>query len=414
MKWPWSKPVEQQRAEPQVHNMMAMSQAGMDVFTFQTGGMSRTGMPVNEQTVMNIATVYGCMSVLASALAAMPLRAYKDAGDSRERVPHTIADLFNSEPWPTFTAATFWEYVVWSMELHGDFFGRIHRVSRTSPVIKGIEPIHPLLVEVQKIDDRLVYLYDEEPGKRIAIDQDDMFHVPGIGFNGLRGMSKLRFVLKNVGGVALAADEFTAAYYRNGGKSDIALVAPGNLKDEQVNQMREQWAANQGALSQAWKPYVLSGGVKIEQLQISAEDAALIATCKLTDERICRIFRVPPHMVGITDKATSFGNGIEQLGMGFVTYTLSGIYNKIEQEANRKCLRQNRYFFAFDTSGLLRGDTASRYSAYRIALGRAGEQGFMDVNEIRAMENMPPKVIPPNPGAPGHDPEPVPKPAAQE
>ena len=95
-------------------------------------------------------------------------------------------------------------------------------------------------------------------------------------------------------------------------------------------------------------------------------------------------------MVAITDKTTSWGTGIEQQSIGFVKYTLQRHLVKFEQEINRKCFRTVRNFAEFNTAGLERGDYKSRNEGYRIALGRAGEPGWMTVNEVRKLENMPP------------------------
>ena len=61
-----------------------------------------------------------------------------------------------------------------------------------------------------------------------------------------------------------------------------------------------------------------------------------------------------------------------------------------EQEINHKLFRTARNFCEFLTAGLMRGDTKSRFEAYRIAMGRAGEQSWMRPSEIRKLENMAP------------------------
>lgn len=92
-------------------------------------------------------------------------------------------------------------------------------------------------------------------------------------------------------------------------------------------------------------------------------------------EDICRFFGVPPHMVGHTDKTTSWGSGIESQGIGFVRYTLERHLTPMEQELNRKLWPvRERYFVEYIRAALERADLKSRYEAYRIALGRAGEQ----------------------------------------
>lgn len=95
-------------------------------------------------------------------------------------------------------------------------------------------------------------------------------------------------------------------------------------------------------------------------------------------------------MIGQTDKTTSWGNGVEQMGIGFVKYTLQRHLVKIEQEFNRKLFRTARNFVEFNAATLERGDFKTRNDGYRVGLGRAGEPGWLTVNEVRRMENLPP------------------------
>jgi phage portal protein BeeE len=78
------------------------------------------------------------------------------------------------------------------------------------------------------------------------------------------------------------------------------------------------------------------------------------------------------------------------MAIGFIKFTLQRHLVKFEQEINRKVFRTDRNFCEFETSGLERGDTKTRNESYRIALGRAGEPGWMTVNEVRKRENLPP------------------------
>ena len=127
---------------------------------------------------------------------------------------------------------------------------------------------------------------------------------------------------------------------------------------------------------------------------MSAKDAEIIASRMFGVQELCRIFGVPPHMVGHTEKSTSWGTGIEQQGMGFVRYTLQRHLTPIAQELNRKLWpTRAKYFVEHLTAALERGDLKTRYEAYRIAMGRAGEAPWIDANEVRRIENMPPKTF---------------------
>lgn len=138
-------------------------------------------------------------------------------------------------------------------------------------------------------------------------------------------------------------------------------------------------------------PAVLQGGLKIEQLTMTAEDAQLLGTRQYQTEEIARIFGVPPHMIGHTAKTTSWGAGVEQQSIGFVRYTLMRHLDQIRQEVNRKVWPRSRLFFAeHSLDALLEGDSKAQSEFFSKALGGPGAQGYMAVNEVRRLKNLPP------------------------
>ena len=354
------------------------------------GSLSNAGPAVTERTAMAISAVYACIGLIGGAISCLPLQIYQRNEESRKRIDHEIWWLLNEQPSASISAAVFWEYVAWSLMLHGDAFARILRASPLSPKISGLKPMHPLDVSVTKNGDRLAYTFIDDDGKTVTLDQDDMLHIPGLGFDGLRGMSPLRHAARQSMGLSLAADEYSARFFSNGARPDYVVTMPNSLKDDQVKLFRESWMARYAGVGNAHVPAILTGGGDVKALSLNPEDAQLIETRNFNAGDIARFYGVPPHMIGITDKTTSWGTGIEQQGIGFVKYTLQRHLVKIEQEINRKCFRIARNFAEFNTAGLERGDFKARNEGYRIALGRAGEPGWMTANEIRKLENQPP------------------------
>jgi HK97 family phage portal protein len=111
----------------------------------------------------------------------------------------------------------------------------------------------------------------------------------------------------------------------------------------------------------------------------------LLESRKFQIEEICRIYGVPPFMVGHTEKTTSWGSGVESMGIGFVRYTLRPTLTRFETELNRKLFRQGRKCIRFDTADLERADIKTMMEAIRVGLGRAGERPIITQNEGRRM-----------------------------
>jgi HK97 family phage portal protein len=347
---------------------------------------------VSEKSARAVAAVTACVNLIGGAIAALPLHTYRRVGEDREAYKTDLWWLLNERPYEGWTAAAMWEYLASARLFHGDAFARIHRVSKFNPAPAGFEPLHPDRVRVRKEPSGLL-VYDVAPEKvgqvAVTVEGPDMLHVPGPGFDGMRSLSQLQFALRNAAGIALAADGQAATFISDGVRPDFAIEIPGTLKPEQAETFRKTFRDRNSGQSSSRVPVVLQGGMKLHQLTLSSEDAQLMETRGFQIEEICRVFGVPPFMIGHTDKTTSWGTGIEQMSIGFVKFTLGRHLAAIEQELNFKLFKTSRNFCEFVTAGLERGDLKGRYESYRIALGRAGEPGWMTASEIRRMENLP-------------------------
>jgi len=390
----WKARREAERASlPQAATPISQITPGSDMFDILTGGygIQGAGVPVTEQSVMAIGAVYACVSIIGGALAALPFHLFKRLTDGRERYDSDLWWLFNESPWPSWTAASAWSFAAQSIGLKGDGFWRIRRVTPFTQAIQGFEPYHPDRVQVIQEAGRNYYRVINQDGTQETVDQDDMLHFPGIGYDGKRSITPIRAALRPAGGIALAADEYAGSFFRNGARPDFALKTPGKLDADVANLLRNTWAARHAGPSNAHLPAILTGGLEVQQLTMSAEDAQLLATRKFQIEDIARIFGVPPHMIGYTEKSTSWGSGIEQMSIGFVRYTLRRYIDAMAQEINRKIWPRSRiYFGEFNVDALLDGDSKAQAEYFGKALGGPGSQGWMTINEVRRLKNLKP------------------------
>ena len=130
---------------------------------------------------------------------------------------------------------------------------------------------------------------------------------------------------------------------------------------------------------------VLEEGMKYHTIGIAPEDAQFLETRKYQVNEICRIFRVPPHLVGDLERAT-FSN-IEHQSIEFVQHTIRPWLVRWEQAISRSLLDEKErliYFAKFNVDGLMRGDYKSRMEGY--AIGR--QNGWLSINDIRRLEDM--------------------------
>jgi len=370
---------------PAVNNSLSLGSA--ELYELLAGSPAASGVAVNEASAMRVTAVYACVRLIAGAIASLPLAVYRRTDDGRERVRNDLWWLLNEQPCPTVSAAVFWEYLLAQMLLSGDALAEIER--GRGGAIRGLIPLDSRAVGIRNVSGRLRYEFFRD-GQWLGRDQDDILHIPGFGFDGTRGMSVIRHAAREAIGLALAAEAFSSRFFASGAHPDVALKVPGKMTQEQIDNLRRIWASKYGGAHNASLPIVLTEGTDLKEVTLSAQDSQLIEARRFQVADIARAFGVPPHMVGETDKSTSWGSGIEQQGIGFVQYTLAPHLNRIEQEINRKCFRTERLFVEFNVEGLLRGDSKARAEYYTRALGGTQNPAWMTPNEIRQLENLPP------------------------
>lgn len=361
-----------------------------------------SGFAVNDKTAMAVSTVYACLSKLAGAVSQLPVRHYRYNKDGdRQSVEYApLWWMLNEQPHTMWTSASWKEWIVRCVHLRGDQHTEILRSSNSSGgQIIGLHPLHPDLVVPRMIkvekDYRVVYdVVDAFTGKVRTIDQDDMLHFAGFGFNGLRSLSAIQHAAKQAIGNSLAASEYTGRTIGEGAMPQIALEYPDGkkLSPEQARQLRDSFVATYSGVGSRKLPLVLTEGGKVSELSISPVDMQLIEARAFEKEDICQALGVPPIIIGVSDKASSWGTGIEQIILGFVKFTVSPHLVRWQQEMNRKLFRNAGQFLEFDLDGLLRGDSKAQSQVFKDALGGPGAgDGYMTPNEVRRIKNLPPK-----------------------
>ena len=356
------------------------------------GAVSSAGAVVNEQTAMRVSAVYACVALISGAISTLPLPIYERTKSGRSRAEHPYWWMLNEQPDGDISAAVFWEYMVSSRLFHGDCFAEIIRPSYRSSSITGLKAHHPLRVTpIRDAGGALLYRVMPVNGQQYIVSPSDMLHIPSLGYDGLTSPSPITYAARQAVGTSIATADYNGRFFSNGARPDFALMTDGKIDKDQAELLRSTWHDRHGGAANAHLPAILTGGLKVQQLTMSAADSQILATSSWNLEEICRVLGVPPFMVGSTEKSTSWGTGQENMGRGFVKYTLLRDLRKFEQEINRKFWpSREKYFVEFDVSGIERGDLRSENEALRVALGRAGEPGWLSVNEVRHTKLLPP------------------------
>lgn len=355
-------------------------------------GQSDSGEMVNEKSAMQIATVYACVRLLAESIAGLPLHLYRaiphTEQDKERAKDHPLYKLLYRQPNPEMTSFSFRETMMTHLLLWGNAYAQIIRDGRNN--ILGLYPLQPDQMEVDRDKQgRIIYIYsantDDVPdlqNKTYVFRADEIFHIPGLGFNGLIGFSPIA-MMKNALGTAIAVEKYGSSFFKNGAQPSGVLEHPGVLKNPE--KIRENWSDVYGGANNAHKVAVLEEGMQYKPISLPPEDSQFLSTRQFGVNEICRIFRVPPHMVQDLSHAT-FSN-IEHQSIDFVVHTLTPWLVRWEQSIIKDLLlpeEQDDIFPKFNVDGLLRGDYASRMSGYATGISN----GFLSPNDVHRLENM--------------------------
>ncbi len=358
----------------------------MDLFNVN---MSTHGESVTRESAMKVSAVYACIRLLCGSIATLPAHIYERDGKNKSVAKlHPYYATLHDSPNPMLTSVIFWESVVNHILLEGNHYSLIGR-NRNGDMI-SLTPLNPARVEPDEVNGRLRYAVVFDNGTSAVYDQDDILHIPNIGWNGKKGLSTLRTAMLNSVGGALASDKYSATFFANDATPRGYIKFPESLKKDQADIIRNYWFEHHGNPEKRHLPAFIPQGGEFKEITMSAEDSQLLETRSFQVADIARIFGVPPHMIGHLEKSSSWGSGIEQQNMAYTIFTLRPLLARIEQEVNRKIIRSEKFFFRFNIDGLLRGDIAARYEAYKSSLGGNQMPGFRTINEVRELEDLPP------------------------
>ena len=277
----------------------------------------------------------------------------------------------------------FREIMMTSLLLYGNAYARIIRKQGHVTELWYLKPQY-MTVERDTITGKIKYTYsDDITNKTYVYKPNQIFHIKGLSIDGVKGLSPIAQAREAVG-LSLATEEYGAKFFGNGARPGGVLEHPGILKDPE--KLRESWNQVYQGTRNSHKVAVLEEGMKYHSIGIAPEDAQFLETRKYQVNEICRIFRVPPHLVGDLERAT-FSN-IEHQSIEFVQHTIRPWIVRWEQAIARALLSAEErtiYFARFNVDGLLRGDYKSRMEGY--AVGR--QNGWLSTNDIRKLEDLP-------------------------
>lgn len=351
---------------------------------------------VSEDRALTIAAVFTAVRIIAGTMASLPLHVLRRTERGREfALKHWAYGLLHDSPNEYHTTATWLTTYVAHRLLWGDWYNRIEWLRNgTAGALLPLMPweVTPFRVaDGKRIDvgtrfampGEQVYMLETAKGREYWASED-ILHVPGLGYDGVKGLSVVRYNCHTLG-TAKSMERFTGAFFRNSAKIGGILQVPARMSETAQKNLRDSLSEEMAKEENAFKTIVLEDGAKFIPYTMPLEDAQLLDARKFSrSEIITGLFGVPPHLSGDTERQTSWGTGIEQMDIGYAKHTISPLAVGLEQELKRKLFGRGAPEYAkFNLDALMRGDFKSRIEALVAAAGGP----FITREEARDIED---------------------------
>lgn len=354
----------------------------------RSGGLSASGQSVTPNSAMRVAAVYRCVMLRAGVVANMPLHVKRriDERTREDASDHPLWKVLRRKPNRWQTPSQFRRMMQAHLLLRGNAYAL--KVMSRGAVIELV-PLHPDQVECKQADDlSLIYSYTRKDGRRVPLSQADVFHLVGLTLDGVHGVSAIAYARETIG-LSLAMEDHGASTFKNGARVSAALSHPGKLGIEGQAMLRASLDEFRAGGDREGKALILEEAMTYTPMAMTAEDAQWIESRKFSRTDIAMFFGVPPHMIGDTEKSTSWGSGIDSQTQGFVTFTSEDDLTMWEEAINRDLVSETEddIYARFNRAALVKGDIKARWEAHVKAL----QWGVSSPNEIRALEDQNPR-----------------------
>lgn len=330
----------------------------------------------------SLVSVYRAIDIITSAVAQLPLRVERHGVE----VPASeIPDIIKA-PSLSFTRSDFLEQIALSLAVTGNAYILAKRIGGKIVELVALNP-HEVLPTQDETSGVITYAYRGRNYSQADIQHLKFMVLPG----SLKGLGAIQAARAEIQG-AINLRDYAAQWFNGSGQPSGILSTEQALTAEDAKHIRDTWnnidpetgkplpaAANPSNIK------VTGKGVKYEPIVLNPRDAQFIESRNFNTLEIARLFGIPATlMLTATEGSSMTYSNVEQDWLGFVRFTLTKYLRKIEEALTTFTPRGQTV--RFQISALLRSDTLTRYQAHQIALNA----GFMTLNEVRAIESLPP------------------------
>jgi len=363
--------------------------SNFSMFGSSRAAYAKSGVVVDPKTALSQSALRRCVTLLAESVAQLPCEVYKRQGDQREKaVDHPLYDLLHNQPNQKDSSFEYFETAQGFLGLNGNHLAIIERDNKAN--ITELIPIHRDKVQILKGNDGLPYYHLIEENETLPMRM--IHHVKAFSMDGFQGLSPLQTSADTIG-LSLAVEEHASKVFSNGTTLSGVIERPttekvGPIKTQEgIDKVVNSFVGKHSGIRNMFSVAMLQEGMTYKQMAMNNDQAQLIESRRMSVADISRLYGIPLSM--LSESAGESYKSIEQQSLNYVIFGLMPWLKRWESAMRRDLLlpsERKKYFIEFNVAGLIRGDLKTRYEAY--ALGR--QWGWLCVNDIRRLENLPP------------------------
>ena len=353
------------------------------------GRASNSGKRITPEIAMTASALSAAVALKSSVFASLPAIVYKRTDEGRERaVGHWAYYRLHDEPNSELTAFEFMETLYAWRLLWGVGYFQLNKNAVGSD--GNLTLLHPGLVEKErKADGSIGFFYtDPKTNVRKELPAGEIHEIRGLSLDGFLAGRPYEWMREALG-LALAAEEYSARFFSQGGHLGGILEYESELSEEAQTKLKKAMADRTG-LDPAHMLMILEYGIKYKDRSAKPSESQLIEARKFQVSEIARFVGLPAHLVGDLERAT-FSN-IEEQDLELVKYYLRPDLVRFSQRLGKAVLtekeRRDGYYIEYLVDALLQGDPQKRGEFYK-ALWSVGVLSGDDIAERENLNRFP-------------------------
>ncbi|MFD4551410.1 phage portal protein [Streptomyces sp. NPDC058466] len=330
---------------------------------------------VSAHGAQSLIPLFACWRILADSVASLPVQTFMRNATTRAPNPFLPDLLFQPSARDN-----------WFQWIHKCMMSLVSRGNAYGLIVERDKFGFPVTIEWLHPDD--VFVDEERPTMPLfyyqgqSVPTEDMFHIPWVVMPGcVKGLSPIQAFAKTIG-VGIAATDYGRSWFENGGTPPATMKnSAKTVNPDESTEIRDRLSA----AMRSRKPLVFGNDWDFNALKVNPEESQFIETLQINATQMATIYGVPPGMVAGTQGGGSVTySNAESEAINLVTLTFRPWLVRLESAISPQLA--GRQMMRFNVDAMIRTDTKTRYEVYGLAL----DQGWMNVDDIRALENLAP------------------------